>query len=111
MPGLPRDMIYVGLSGAVVGLDRTTGSERWRTKLKGNHLVVLMTDGERLYASTSGQAFCLDPTTGAILWRNPLKGLGYGISTLLGPGGEGGGSSIPAAAGAERARGNGGASS
>ncbi len=111
MPGLPRDMMYVGLSGAVVGLDRTTGSERWRTRLKRGQLVVLMTDGERLYATTMGQAFCLDATTGTILWRNPLKGLGYGIATLLGPGGEGGAASIPAAAAKAHAGGGGAASS
>ena len=100
MPGLPRDLVYVGIGGSVVALDRTTGSERWRTRLKRNQLVMLTTDGERLYASVLGQAYCLDPTTGTVLWNNPLKGLGLGIATMVGPNGESSGWALPAAAAA-----------
>jgi outer membrane protein assembly factor BamB len=35
MASLPDDLLFAGLRGQVVALDKTTGSERWRTKLKG----------------------------------------------------------------------------
>jgi outer membrane protein assembly factor BamB len=95
MPGLPKDLVYVGLAGSVVALDRTTGAERWRTRLKRNQAVILASDGERLYATTMGAAFCLDPATGTLLWENPLKGLGYGIASVLGPNGDGTDAAVP----------------
>lgn len=97
MAGLPKDFVYVGIAGAVVALDRTTGGERWRTRLKRTQPVILMSDGDRLYATTLGTAFCLDPATGTVLWQNPLKGLGYGIASLLGPNGEAGDTTVPLA--------------
>ena len=83
MPGLPRDLLYAGLAGNVVALDRATGAERWRTRLTRTTTVMLTSDDEHIYATALGEAFCLDPVTGHILWRNPLKRLGYGIATLL----------------------------
>ena len=88
MSGLPRDLIYVGLKGTVAALDRATGTERWRAKLKGTQFVGLISDGDRIYATTMGEAFCLDPVTGTVLWRNPLPRLGLGVASLLGSGGE-----------------------
>ncbi len=88
MSGLPRDLIYVGIKGCVAALDRATGAERWRAKLKGGQFVSLMSDGERIYATTMGEAFCLDAVTGTVLWRNPLPRLGLGVASLLGSGGE-----------------------
>ena len=83
MAGLVRDYLFVGIKGHVLALDRGTGAERWRTKLKGGDFVHLITDGQRLYATTQGEAFCLDGTTGTILWQNPMKGLGLGLASLL----------------------------
>lgn len=77
------DKLYAGLRGHVIALDKTTGSERWRTKLKGADLVHLSSDDRLLYASTRGEVFALDPATGAVLWRNPMKGLGYSFASLL----------------------------
>ena len=86
MAGLVRDMMFVGIKGHVLALDRATGTERWRTKLKGGDFVTLITDGQRLYAGAQGEVFCLDATTGSVLWRNPLKGMGLGLASLLAPG-------------------------
>lgn len=83
MAGLVRDYLFVGIKGHVLALDRSTGAERWRTKLKGGEFVHLVTDGQRLYATAQGEAFCLDGTTGAVLWRNPMKGLGLGLASML----------------------------
>ena len=80
---VPKAFLLTGIKGQVVALDRTTGREMWRTKLKGADFVNLVTDGTFIFAGTSGEVFCLDPSTGSLLWRNPMKGLGYGLVSLL----------------------------
>jgi len=58
---MPRDetvLLFVGIKGSVVALDRATGNERWRTKLKGMSFVSLHRDDRYLYASTRGELFC-----------------------------------------------------
>jgi outer membrane protein assembly factor BamB len=82
MPLTPS-LVLTGIKGHVVALDRTTGSELWRTKLKGADFVNLVSDGSYIFAGTAGEVFCLDSTTGAVLWRNPMKGLGFGLVSLL----------------------------
>lgn len=74
--------VFVGIRGSVVALDRVTGEERWRTKLKGVHPVLFHVDGPALYATAAGEAFSLDLLTGAILWRNKLPGLGLGLASI-----------------------------
>lgn len=76
------DLVFVGVKGTVVALDRTTGSERWRTKLVGADFVNVVIDGHDVFASTKGQIHCLDATTGSVRWRNELKGLGYGFVSI-----------------------------
>ncbi|HET8634740.1 MAG TPA: PQQ-binding-like beta-propeller repeat protein [Gemmatimonadales bacterium] len=89
MASMPADLLYAGVRGHVVALDKGTGKERWRTKLKGAEFVHLVSDARLLYASTRGNVFALDPATGAILWQNPMKGLGFGLTGLVaGPGGQ-----------------------
>jgi outer membrane protein assembly factor BamB len=75
-------LIFIGIAGNVVALDRATGQEIWRTALKGGDFVnVILTDGA-LYATAKGELFCLDPAAGNIRWQNPLKGLGRGLVTI-----------------------------
>jgi outer membrane protein assembly factor BamB len=81
--------VYVGLKASVIALDRRTGTEVWRTPLKGgvgrsSSFVTLQRDGDILYAGVGGEIWALDPKSGGILWHNPLKGLGYGITSILG---------------------------
>ena len=83
MAGLNRDFVYVGIGGHVVALDGSTGTERWRTKLKGSDFVSVVSDGSRLYAVARGELYCLDGTLGTILWQNRLKGMGMGLATVL----------------------------
>lgn len=76
------DLVFIGIKGSVVALDRTTGQQAWATHLKGMDFVnVHLVDGAVL-ASCYGEIFCLDPLTGAALWHNPLKGFGRGLATM-----------------------------
>jgi outer membrane protein assembly factor BamB len=80
------DLIFLGVKGSVVALDRATGTEVWRTKLKGDDFVnVVLLDAE-LYATARGEIFSIDQSTGQIRWSNPLKGLGWGMVTVAVPG-------------------------
>jgi outer membrane protein assembly factor BamB len=84
MPRPAPGLVYIGIRGNVVALDRRDGIEVWRTSLKGSHFACVHRDGDLLLATAGGEIFCLDPKTGAILWRNALKGLGLGLTTIAG---------------------------
>jgi outer membrane protein assembly factor BamB len=75
-------IVYVGIRGAVVALDRATGSEIWSADLKGADFVNVLVFEEDLYATTKGEIFCLEKSTGHIKWHNPLKGHGWGLATI-----------------------------
>src|SRR6478672_6681492 len=96
-------IVYVGLKATVIALDRRTGSEVWRTPLKGGvgrstSFVSLQRDGDVLYAGVGGEVWALDPKSGSVLWHNPLKGFGYGIPNILGDSEDARGSALPGAA-------------
>lgn len=76
-------LIFVGLNGYALALDRDTGEIVWSNKQMKSGYVTLLLDGDRLIASTNGYIYCLDPLTGAIRWHNPLKGFGMGAPTSL----------------------------
>jgi outer membrane protein assembly factor BamB len=84
---MARSTLFIGIKGTVVALDRATGAEVWRSELGGDFVNVALQDGD-LYAATKGELFCLDPATGAIRWQNQLKGLGRGLITIAGSGGQ-----------------------
>lgn len=82
------DFIFVGIKGTVVALERTSGIEAWRMKLKvragaGGQVVHLHRDREFLFASTGGEVFCLRADSGTIVWHNPMKGLGLGLASMV----------------------------
>lgn len=81
MPKEPQALIFVGIRGCVVALDRESGDEVWRAELGSDYVTVLW-DGESLFAATSGEVTRLDPSNGGVYWHNPLKGLGRGLVTL-----------------------------
>ena len=75
-------LIFIGIKGSVVALNRATGQQAWATRLKGSDFVnVVLQDGAVL-ASCCGEIFCLDPLTGIVMWHNPLKGFGTGLATI-----------------------------
>ncbi len=70
--------LYLGIKGHVVCIDQTTGTEQWKTKLKGMSITNVFCDSNNIFAYASGHLFCLEPSFGKILWKNPLTGYGYG---------------------------------
>jgi hypothetical protein len=76
-----KHMVFIGIRGTVLALDRATGEEIWRTKLKGDFVNLVLQDGS-LFATANGELFCLDPASGEIRWNNQLKGLGIGIVSI-----------------------------
>ena len=85
---MAMDLIFVGVRGTVVALDRTTGSEQWRTPLRGSDFVNVVREGNEVLASTKGEIYSLDAATGSVRWHNPLKGLGYGFVSIAGASGQ-----------------------
>ena len=85
---MAKSLVYIGICGDVLALDRATGVEVWKRTLKGADFVnVACVDGD-LFATTKGELFCLDAVTGAIRWHNKLPGLGRGLVTIAAPGGQ-----------------------
>ncbi len=76
------DLVYIGIKGSVLALNRTSGEQVWATHLKGSDFVNVLVEGGKIFASCYGEVFCLDPVTGEGLWHNRLKGLGTGLATI-----------------------------
>lgn len=71
--------LYIGLGGKVVAIDRATGAEIWRCKLRSATFVTIAVEPDAIYAGANGELFCIDPATGSIRWHNKLKGLGTSV--------------------------------
>jgi outer membrane protein assembly factor BamB len=76
------DLVFIGIKGSVVALNRATGQQVWATHLKGWSFVNVVVEDGRVLASCNGEIFCLDPFAGNALWHNALKGLGTGLATM-----------------------------
>ena len=76
------DLVFIGIGGRVVALNRATGDQVWATPLKGGDFVNVVLQNGVVFASCDGEVFCLDPLTGNRLWHNPLKGFGTGLATI-----------------------------
>ena len=76
------ELVFVGIKGSVVALNRVTGEQVWTTRLKGYDFVNLVVEDGKILASCYGEIFCLDPLTGHTLWHNPLKGFGVGLAAI-----------------------------
>jgi outer membrane protein assembly factor BamB len=95
------ELVFIGIKGSVVALNRVTGEQVWTTRLKGSDFVNVVVVGEEVFAATYGEVYCLDPLKGQRLWHNQLKGLGLGLATIATSAGGGSG---PAAVMAEKWR-------
>ena len=62
-------LVFVGLNGYAVALDRDTGEIVWSNDEMKSGYVTLLLDGDRLVVSTNGYIYCLDPATGRTLWH------------------------------------------
>ena len=78
-------ILFLGIKGSVIALDRKTGSRLWSAKLKGSDFVNVVFDTDQVLATTQGEIFCLDPATGDLLWHNKLRGEGRGLVTIATP--------------------------
>ena len=76
------DLLFIGIKGSVVALNRATGQQVWATHLKGWDFVNVVLQDGAVFSSCHGEVFCLDPLTGKGLWHNPLKGFGTGLATI-----------------------------
>ena len=76
------NLVFVGIKGSVVALNRATGEQVWATHLKGSDFVNILVQDGTILATCCGEIFCLDPLTGNARWHNPLKGFGRGLATM-----------------------------
>lgn len=77
--------LFIGIGGHVLAIDRATGAERWRCKVRFDTLVTIAIERDAIYAGAAGELFCIDPATGTIRWRNQLTGLGIAAIAFGGP--------------------------
>ena len=54
------ELLFVGIAGSVVALNRNTGEQVWATRLKGRDFVNVVLHEGNLLAMTYGEAFCRD---------------------------------------------------
>src|SRR5262245_42189568 len=78
-----EQLIFVGLNGYAVALDRDSGEIVWSNNELRFGPVTLLLDGDRLMVSTGGYLFCLDPLTGKVRWNNEMTGYGGKAPTAL----------------------------
>jgi outer membrane protein assembly factor BamB len=76
------DLVFIGIKGSVVALNRATGGQEWTTTLKSGDFVNVVLHDKAVLAACHGEIYCLDPFTGEIRWHNPLKGFGVGLATI-----------------------------
>lgn len=77
------ELVFIGIRGTVIALDRSTGQQVWSTRLRGMDFVNVVLDGGAVLAMCAGEIFCLEALSGQLLWHNPLKGLGRGLATIV----------------------------
>ncbi len=75
-------LVFIGIKGSVVALNRATGQQVWATHLKGWDFVNVVVQDGAVLASCCGEIFRLDPLTGVGMWHNPLRGFGTGLATI-----------------------------
>jgi outer membrane protein assembly factor BamB len=69
-----EDLVFVGLNGRVVALDRDCGEILWQWQAtKSGGYITLLPDRDRLVVSAGGYLYCLDLATGQERWHNPLN--------------------------------------
>ena len=83
------ELIFIGIKGSVIALNRANGEEKWVRRLKGYDFVNIVLENNRILATTYGEIFCLDAVTGDTLWHNRLKGYGIGLATIATSNGSG----------------------
>src|SRR6516165_5137384 len=52
------ELIFIGIKGSVIALDRAAGQQVWATHLTGSDFVNVVLEDGALFASCSGEVFC-----------------------------------------------------
>ena len=76
--------LYIGIGGHVVAIDRATGTEIWRCKLRRASFITVFCDESNVYAGANGELYCVEKSTGHLRWHNRLDGLGTSIIAFAG---------------------------
>src|SRR6266478_1169377 len=76
------ELVFIGIKGSVVALNRANGEQVWATRLKGTDFVNVVVEDESVLATTNGEIYSLNPVMGDVLWHNQLKGYGTGLATI-----------------------------
>ncbi|MFO0980656.1 MAG: PQQ-binding-like beta-propeller repeat protein [Planctomycetota bacterium] len=80
------ELLFIGIKGRVLALERASGAEVWRTKLQYGAFTNLAVVGDQLFAAVNGELYCLSPQDGSVQWHNPLKGMGTGFLSMAAAG-------------------------
>lgn len=75
-------LLYVGIKGRILALNRTSGEEVWQGRMKGSQMVSVLVDGDQVFGAASGEIYAFDATTGHLLWHNSLPGFGINLASL-----------------------------
>lgn len=76
------DKLFLGINNHVVCLNKTTGKQLWKTKLRSSTITNVYYEADNIFAYSGGHLFCLAASSGTIVWENPLRGLGYGTCII-----------------------------
>lgn len=78
-----QDQLFVGISGHLVCLRRSTGSELWRLKLgRSRSLTSIVVEEDTVFVASKGRVYAVNRRDGSLRWVNELVNLGYGACIL-----------------------------
>jgi outer membrane protein assembly factor BamB len=87
----PDEVVLLAVKARVLAISKRDGNTLWTTKLPGgmtSDFVTVLANKSHVFVHTKGQMHCLSLATGAIQWTNELPGCGYGIASIVFPGGD-----------------------
>lgn len=76
------EKLFLGVGNHVVCIEKNTGKEIWRTKVKSSTIINIHYENDHVFAYAGGHLFCLKSANGKEVWCNTLKGLGYGTCII-----------------------------
>ena len=81
---MDMDILFIGIKGHVVAINKSNGEVKWKTRLKHADVTNVLYEDGKIFAYAGGHLYKLDATTGVQEWQNPLKGLGFGTCIFAG---------------------------
>ena len=79
-----QNMIFIGIRGYALAIDRATGAGSVADQPQGRDFVTVALAGSDLLAASRGRLYCLEAASGIVRWQNELKGLGFGLVSIAG---------------------------